>query len=277
MLAKTYFEREGLILAEEGNVVRGFVHAALGPTADGSKLDPAAACISMLCVSPGEQQGAIAAALIEKAEAYLRSRGATRVAAGEIGKNSPHYLGIYGGSAGCGILTADAAHVTAFQAAGYVEQDRIAVLQRELASFRPPVSGQILKIRRTAPVDIDYEASPANWWDACTVGAGYAQRFSAGPYGAPRIVEAIIWEIDPLGPYWKTRAAGIWHLQVAPSYRRQAYATYLLGDALKALSAQGYTLVEAQARRSDTACLGLFKKLGFREMDEGLVFEKTLA
>ena len=76
VLAKPYFERAGLIVAEEQGQIVGFVHAGFGPTEDMSALstDMGVTCLLMVAAHPSRET--IAEQLLEQAEQYLRGKGA---------------------------------------------------------------------------------------------------------------------------------------------------------------------------------------------------------
>jgi ribosomal protein S18 acetylase RimI-like enzyme len=63
-------------------------------------------------------------------------------------------------------------------------------------------------------------------------------------------------------------------LEIDESERRQGLATFLLGEGLRQSHRHGATLVEAQAMQHNTAALSLYRKLGFEEVDQGVVFRK---
>ena len=69
-------------------------------------------------------------------------------------------------------------------------------------------------------------------------------------------------------------SAGLIDLEVNPEYRRQGLATFLLGEAFRHLQCCGISLVEAQTMQNNEPAKGLYKKLGFQEIDQGVVFRK---
>lgn len=75
VLAKPYFDNEGLILALEGNRAVGFVHAAFGPNEDQCGLSNLLGVTSMLMVRSDCRRLGIGRTLLERSEQYLRSRG----------------------------------------------------------------------------------------------------------------------------------------------------------------------------------------------------------
>jgi len=51
-------------------------------------------------------------------------------------------------------------------------------------------------------------------------------------------------------------------------------ATYLVGETLRQLHEQSFVLVEAQTMETNTSAIALYRKLGFKQVDSGVVFRK---
>ena len=69
-------------------------------------------------------------------------------------------------------------------------------------------------------------------------------------------------------------SVGLTNLSIDEPHRRQGLATFLNAEAMKQLQMGGVGLVEAQTMASNQSAIGLYKKLGFREVDQGIVFRK---
>jgi len=90
VFSKPYFDRHGLIVALDGERAVGFAHAAFGPSADRSGIDPTAGTTLLVAVVPHADHDAIGQGLLERCEAYLRDRGATTLLGGG-GDVSPEF------------------------------------------------------------------------------------------------------------------------------------------------------------------------------------------
>jgi GNAT superfamily N-acetyltransferase len=143
VFSKPYFDREGLLVASDGDRVVGFAHAAFGPNAARSAIDRVSGTTMLVVVVPHDRHEEIAAGLLERCESYLRRRGATTIMGGGTPQLGGFYLGLYGGSDLPGVLDSSPAMQAVFRRAGYAEAERIAVMRRPLAGFRPPVSRQM--------------------------------------------------------------------------------------------------------------------------------------
>jgi GNAT superfamily N-acetyltransferase len=231
----------------------------------------------MLLVRPEYRRQGIGQELLNRAEAYLRQRGARHIYGGGIRPLTPFYLGLYGGSELPGVLVSDADALRRYRACGFTEVERCGVFHCELASFRVRMDRKQMAIRRQQQVQIDADPPCRTWWEACTFGGFDRTRFELLPKGGGAVNASLtVWSMEPLSTSWGMRAVGLCELQVDPPQRRQGLAQFLIGEAFKQLSAEGVALVEAQAMLRDEACTGLFQKLGFKQVDEGVVFRKDL-
>jgi GNAT superfamily N-acetyltransferase len=275
VLSKPYFDNAGLILAVDDATPVGFAHAGFGPSDDESTLSYDCGVVSMLLVRPEYRRQGIGQALLARAEDYLRERGATRIYGGGIRPLTPFYLGLYGGSELPGVLVSDADALRRYRASGFAEVERVGVFHRDLSSFRPAVDRKQMQIRRQQNVQITVDPPCRTWWEACTFGGFDRTRFELAPKtGEPVCASLTVWSMEPLSTSWGVRATGLCELLVDPAQRRQGLAQFLMGEAFRQLAAEGIALVEAQAMLRDEASLGLFKKLGFKQVDEGVVFRK---
>src|SRR5262245_53003596 len=150
VFSKPYFDREGLVVAERDGRVLGFAHAGFGSNDDGSGLSTAMGTTYMLMLHRDAPDGAVADELLARAEAYLRQRGSTVIYAGGIRPLNGFYLGLYGGSELPGILASDVVFSDSCRRGGYREIDRVMVLERDLASFRPAVTREQRMLKRIA-------------------------------------------------------------------------------------------------------------------------------
>src|SRR5690606_31066888 len=95
--------------------------------------------------------------------------------------------------------------------------------------------------------------------------------------------EAVVRDMEPLasswnayggGPSWKETTAGLIELEVPTHYQRQGLATLLAGETLKQLQHHGITLGEVQTMQHNAPALRLYDKLGFRQVDAGIVLRR---
>jgi ribosomal protein S18 acetylase RimI-like enzyme len=216
----------------------------------------------------------LSAELVQRAEQYLRRRGAKVLYAGGIQPLGGFYLGLYGGSELPGVLASDPL-ARVLPELGYRTIDRVDILQRDLASFRPVISREQRMLGREARITEDSSPAPASWWSACMTSGVECTRFHVvGNADNSLLASATFWDMEPLASGWGLHAAGLLELLVEPAHRRRGIATYLIGEAFKELRTRGVSLIEAQTMRDNVAAVQLYEKLGFSQVDCGYVFRK---
>jgi ribosomal protein S18 acetylase RimI-like enzyme len=281
VFAKPYFESAGLILAldNSGDQPRplGFVHAGFTANEDLSDLDKSIGVISQLKVTPGEHEPTVANELLKRACEYLKSNGAVEVWGGARFPHSPFYLGLYGGSQVPGIVVEDESTVKAFHQFGFEDQDQIVIMDRKLSGFRAIVDRQQMALRRQYVIHAVADPLEKSWWESCTLGMAERDRFSVcHKSNQQECGHVSYWDIQPLANHWGVLARGMYGLRVSEDQRRSGIATFLIGESLRHLMQQGIGLVEAQCRESDEAAIGVFRKLGFAQVSQGLLMSMKL-
>jgi GNAT superfamily N-acetyltransferase len=275
VLAKPYFDREGLILAFEGARPVGFVHAGFGATEDLSDINRAHGAICMLMVVPHDRQLEIGIELTAAAEAYLYRRGATRILSGPAYPDNPYYLGIYGGSGQVGWLASDPWIGSVFRGLGYADVAQYTLWQTATASFQPTVDRTQQLVRRQYRATIEQDPPTTNWWRACTWGHVDRTRFDvlARSGGAP-LASVWFWDIQPLAASWGVNAMGMARLQDTPQARQLGLTTFLLTEAIQEFRKQNVSLVAFHTATADLEIAAILKQLGALPYDHGVVLQK---
>ena len=281
ILAKPYFESAGLILAVDVSggqtVPLGFVHAGFSPKSDLSDLDTKVGIICQLKIVPGNDTQTIANELLKRACEYLKSRGAQRVHAGSNFPYSPFYLGLYGGSQIPGVLVEDSTALKAIQDFGFVENDRIVVMERRLAGFKTVTDRKQISLRRQYQINAIADPLEKSWWENCTRGMTERDRFSVYHKKGQNVCGSVsYWDVQPLAQRWGGLARGMYDLMIPEENRGLGLATFLVGESLRHMLQQGVGIVEAQTWASDLAAIGVFKKLGFNEVSQGVLASMEL-
>ncbi len=275
VLAKPFFDPQGLIVASEEGRPVGFAHAGFAVTADGSSLDYGSGTTCMLMVTPCSQQDQIARQLLEHSERYLQEAGARQLFAGANPRLAPFYHGLYGGAMVSGILATDIQQLRWFADAEYAEVSRALILQRLLAGFRPVVDRQQMMLKRTVDVTLQPEPPLRDWWEACT--AALADRFVyvACPRSCSSPCASVsYWDMEPLASIWAVHARGLCELQVDVQENREPTMLYVLGESLRLLAAAGATLCEAHVASVNEPLLLALQRLGFAEIESTTLLSK---
>ncbi len=273
VLAKPYFDRRGLIVAEHNGALVGFVHAGFSRDEHGS-LSTRRGATCMLMVAPQERTGSLASELLACSEAFLTEAGAIEMYGGAVSPADAFYLGLYGGCQLSGILATDEWATQLYRQHGYVPRDRCLVLQRSLAGFRPVVDRESMDIRRRYQMDVQEDPPTDNWWEACTYGQTERTRFQLrSRRGGAEHGSLTVWNMEPLASSWGVHAAGIVQLKIAAAAPATPVALFLIGEALRQLQTQGVTLVEVHASEDDTWTRDVYNRLGFQQTDVALTWQ----
>src|SRR6185295_20264195 len=80
------------------------------------------------------------------------------------------YLGLSGGSEISGVLDSDARGQSLYSSHQYSQCGATAVMQLDLAKFRPLVDRQQMQLRRQTAFHSVLDPPTRSWWDACTYG-----------------------------------------------------------------------------------------------------------
>jgi len=275
VFSKPYFEREGLIVALDGERMVGFAHAGFGASADRSGVDRTIGTTMLVVTVPHADEAATAAGLLARTEDYLRRRGVAAPRGGGSAAVGGFYLGLYGGAGLPGILDSSAGMQDVFRRAGYAEAERVAVLRRPLAGFRPPVNRLQMAIRRATTLRVIDEPARRSWWEAATTTGIALRRYELRNASEELLGSGTFWDMQPMASAWGVAAAGLLHVDIEGERRRQGLASYLVAEALHDLAQEGVTLVEAQVVETNAPAVKLFEKLGFAVADRGTLFTRS--
>ncbi len=277
VFARPYFDRLGFIVAKDDDHLVGFAHAGFAAGDDGLRLNTAVGAVHLVLVAEHPQRESIARGLLEQCESYLIGRGARTLLAGGVQPAHGFYLGLYGGSESPGVLESDADVLALFRGAGYAEVEQHVILQRRLASFRPPVDRKQVQLRREHHVESEAHPPSASWWEAWTMepfDRVQHRLFKRGAREACGSVVSRCWE--RLAGHPDAGVMGLEDLHIPAALRRQGLGAFLLGEVLRWAQGNGVSLAEVQVAQSNPPTLALLKKLGFQQVDRGWVLCKSL-
>jgi ribosomal protein S18 acetylase RimI-like enzyme len=277
VFSKPYFDRHGLIVAEEHDHVVGFAHGGFGSNADGSGLSTEIGATCMLMVASGDQRPRIASELLKESEQFLIGRGARTLYAGSVYPANAFYLGLYGGSQSPGVLESDTERLDLYFSAGYQRVEGHIVMQRPLAGFRPIVDRAQMQLRRQYRIESELDPPDESWWEACTIGQMERVRHRLVSRQTGAVCGSVIfWDMERMSTSWGVHAVGLMKLDIVENMRGQGLGTFLVGEALRHTHGAGASLAEVQMVEHNQAAIALFSKLGFNHVDCGLVLRKNV-
>jgi ribosomal protein S18 acetylase RimI-like enzyme len=275
VLAKTYFDPEGLILACDDDRVLGFAHAAFGSNDTEDGICNELGTTALLLVRPECDESEVAAGLLERSEAYLQRRGAKVLYGGGIRPLNGFYLGLYGGSELPGVLESDRVAQQAFTSQGYREIDRTLLFRRDLCTFEAVVDRRQMQVRRQMVVEVVSDPPLRSWWEACTLGQFDLVRFALVPRsGGSAVATALFRRMELVPTTLQPPSLGLVEVWVEESARRRGLAIFLLSEAFRQFIREGTREVEVQAMQHNLAAQSLYRKMGFQQFEQGSVFRK---
>ncbi len=277
VFGRLHFDYAGLILALDDDRPVGFAHASFGPNAAGDRICTGTGVTCLIVVRPDCDEAAVAAGLLDRCEAYLRQRGAKVLYGGGVWPVSPFYAGLYGGCEAPGVLESDLVSRQLYPARGYAAVDRTFLFRHDVSTSRPPMDRLQMQCRRRLLVQVIMDTPARTRWEASTVGDFEATRFELVPRGGgQQVAYAVVRAMEWGRAARPGRVAGLVDLFVEPGSRRQGLAAHLVGELSRNLSNQGVAFLEAQALQSNLPVLQLYRKLGFEQIAEGIVYRKEI-
>ncbi|MFO0927789.1 MAG: GNAT family N-acetyltransferase [Gemmataceae bacterium] len=274
LLAKPYFDPQGMFLALDGTRMVGFALAGFGPRADGSGVDVTTGVTCAVGVLPSHRRQGIGSELLRRCEAYLKGRGATNLFGGPQSPRNPFTFALYGGADSPGVLDSYPTAAPFFTRHGYQIANSRGILQRQLDRMTLPGDPRFSRIRQE--YDIVY-TPPARgtWWQEAVIGPIEPINFQLQNKQTARVVaRTTLWEMDLYRFLWNDLCVGMLDLEVSPEHRRQGLARYLVSQLLMHLNRQSLSLFEVQVDLTNEPARNLFLNLGFQQVDVGHAFHK---
>ena len=115
----------------------------------------------------------------------------------------------------------------------------------------------------------------ASWWQECTLGPIELVEFHLMDKSSNQsVARTSVWEMDLFSWRWNQPAVGIMEIEVAPAFRRQGMAKFLLSQMLRYLQEQYFGLTEVQTMQHNQAAIQLYQSLGFQQVDTGRIYKK---
>jgi ribosomal protein S18 acetylase RimI-like enzyme len=275
LFAKTYFDACGLIVAREGDKLVGFVHAGFAPREDHTGLDSATGVLCSLAVLPSYRRQGIGSQLLQRAEAYLRERGAVRAWFGSQTPHNPFLFGLHGGCTNIGVVIDDEASLRFLTRHQYAPTRRLLLFRRNLARLPMPMDTRFGAIRANYDILASY-LRHAGWWQESVLGPVEAVEYRLEDkvtHGIP--ARMVLWDMDTFGLHWGQACVGLIDLQVNESARRLGLAKYLLLNVLRHLRDRSFVSFEVAVEESNRPMLALLGTLEFEPIGQGVSYFKS--
>jgi len=277
VFGKPYFDRQGFILALlEGKPV-GFAHASFGPTPSGDRLDHQRGVVSLVMTDSHPRANEVARGLLAECEAYLTERGARRISAFGHKQLCPFYLGLYGGTQLPGVLATQSLVLELFLSAGYQQQDRTLILHRDLQQGAIPIDRSQHLLKRSYDIDAAINPPDSSWWEAATLGPFARMQFDLLSRDTETVCgQLFVWDMYPLAKSWNITSAGLVDMNIDPAHLTLDTTRFFIAEVSRYLYRRSISLLEVQHSQGDERAATIFADLGFQQIDEALVLEKSV-
>lgn len=277
VFSQPYFDRNGFLIAEDGDHIVGFAHAGFSSNRNQTDLDHQAGILCGLVVHPDYRRQAIGSKLLRQAEEYLQQQGATSVTIGGGMNGNGFYNGIYGGLQPAGFSHAAAPWDDFLKPLGYEPLSRTLVLHRDLTMGRDPVSARLIRHRRRLNLVITDRVSDLPWWWHVRFGQLDALKFELRErHNEQLVASAQIVGLDVYIPKWGVRAVGLRDVLVPEDKRREGYGLSLVLEICRRLREQSVQLIEAQVDSENVPGLELLQHACFNQVEDLRAYRKTL-
>lgn len=274
VLAKPYFDREGLLLAVDNGRAIGFVHAGFGPS-DSHSVDRNVGVICAFNILPDHDSVELRGKMLSEVEQYLYSRGVTQIFGGAVSPMNSFYHGLSSIGEAAGVLDEDQSTQELFRSAGYVERHRNVVLRRDLTAFRPGFDRKQRALQREIDVCVDLETDLSDWWELCRYGPLPRCGFDAVERESRTKVARVYWWDQAFTGASLQSSVSFNNVEVSETLRRSGIGTLLMNEAMKQLKSSGAFYATAQVPETDEVALAFFSSLGFTEETRGTTFCKS--
>lgn len=273
VFSQVYFDRQGLIIAEQDGNVVGYAHAGFGTNESETAIVHDKGVVAAVMVRPDFRRQGIGTQLVRKAEEYLLKRGVREVYAGEFGRLSPFYLGLYGASESVGFLESDAAVHPFLKEIGYAPSARHLVFRRDITQKNEPFDARVIALRKKVQFGLIDHPIHAKWWWMTRVGRFDSLSFVELPVSNPDVLAQVTcWSMDFQSVGWRQRTVGLHELFVPEKHRKKAHAKTLLLEVFRRMRDELITQIDVACKDDNAAGIGLCRKLGFEELDAGVVY-----
>ncbi len=276
IFSQPYFDPEGLIVAIENNEVVGFLLSGFGPNSEGSALDYSQGVICAAIVHPDYRRQGIGREMVSRAEAYLKSKGATQIFAGSSGLRSPFLSGLYGGTRPSGFLVSDAAAAPFIESIGYQPVESTRIYQRDLLGQKSPIKFHLVNLRRKMQLTISDDYQAPNWWWLTRLGRLETLHFELVPKsGEAAVASATVVGLDLYIPKWEERVIGLTDVFVREDQRGKGYGQILLLEIARRLQDELITKLEMHIEESNVVACQVAEAVGYAQVDTGIVYQRV--
>jgi hypothetical protein len=277
-LAKPYFVADDLLVAEHDEQMVGFLHLSPVPNDDSSEVSTNEAAIAALCCVPCDGEGAVAEALLARAEAMLVERRIAVCRFKPLLPKCAFYQGFGPADSMIGATTSERRGCRWLTAAGFTPAQATTQWELDLSNYQPPIDRVQIQIRRSTRIERLPDEPMGPWWQACWLGHTEASQYELHHRSEQRLIcDAMFWTVAIELQTSPDTIAWLWPASIPTGEQGAEHLTFLLGEVCRQLQSERLDLVRTATAASDTRFNGILRRLSFVAEQSGMVFEKRLA
>ena len=274
VFAQPFFDRNGFIVACDGDRIVGFSHAAVAVNDAQTSLGDTHGSLVAVVVHPDYRLNGIGRELVQHGLGYLAERGVSSVEFGATDRSNGFYIGMYGGASPCGFRLSDG---PVEQFAGKMKWESTCeyrCFQKNLeAGTRDPVNKKLILNRRKTQLEAADASANASWWWMTRLGRMDSVQFNlVDRTSREALASCEIFGLDLYIPKWGQRAAGLGQIRVPEQHAGKELELTLLLEMSKYLREQLITILDTTVVSSDEWTVRLLESAGFKEQDRAMVF-----
>ncbi|MBX3421585.1 MAG: hypothetical protein KF752_08525 [Pirellulaceae bacterium] len=283
--AKPYFEAGQLLLACLHDRPLGFIHltcpAWIWQSGEVRKrLDVAA-----MCVQDHAAADEVAQLLLDAAKSRCVEQRIERSIFRPAVPESAFYLGLGPGDGLAGTLSYETRLNGWLADAGYQPMQPTSVWELTLDEFRAPSDRLQMQVRRGTCVQRQLDEPRLPWWLSCVLGHAEVSSFQLADRATGRTVqELFIWSLASTISGNRPKVAWLWPpppeswlAQTAGGgFAAADQHLFLLGETFRELNNEKYDRVRVVTSALDNQQHAILRRLGFKAIEEGMVFELPL-
>jgi hypothetical protein len=187
------------------------------------------------------------------------------------------YLGIAPGDGLMGVVARDRRLQQWLSRHGFEPTRPTECWEVALNTFRPPMDRSQFSLRRSMSVVRSLDEQHRSWWDAVVLGHTEQIRFQILPHQSSNVAEsASFWFIDTTFAGISSNVVRLWMIDFPDDVEGRDRMTYLLSEAFRQLHSERFTAVRAIATPDQASSVAIFRRLGMKSIEPGLVFERKL-
>ena len=288
ILARIFFHRSNLLVAESDGEVRAWCHFGINPVAnstrsEGESVSESAAeevselegQIRAICFSPDGGLD-VCEPLLEASEQAILSQGANRVKVGVVRDRSEGYAGLPPVGHGIGVPAVDLRTSSLLSRKGYNRGKSIFRFVVSTSPYRPPVSREALQLRRTTRLEhkLRIPCEPAL---ASSLSHFDIERFALLDHRSASILAQMdLWSSDVEAQVMNCDNAILDLAQRNESERLNTAETFMIGNLIQRLGDRRIYTVETAVDGNQDELIKQLEGLQFKNVEQGYLWTKQL-